>query len=181
MIRRLFDEIYGGCPAEFVAPGSPEDAVRLLADATPRTSLSSLFADAIVGAVTVDRVVLRRHHVFFHNGFAPQFRGHFTLESGRTVLHGRFELHPLAKAFMTTWFGCVGFFSTFSLVIAPGIAVEKGVPWLAGLLVGLGFAAAGLLLGFLGLGFVRFCKRLAMTDAEFIRDHIESTLRAPAG
>src|SRR5262249_51775573 len=118
MLRRLFDEVYGGDAAAFPAPGSPQQAADLLARATPRTSLHSPFQNGVVGAVRVERVSLRYHRAGIRNSFAPFFRGQFSIESGQTVLRGAFGLHPIAKAFMTVWFGIVGCSGLGGLVIA---------------------------------------------------------------
>ena len=180
MLKRLLDEIYSAHPAEFRAPGSPQDAARLLAQVTPRTSLSSFFSEAVVGAVSVERVSLRRHRPFLSSSFAPFFRGSFTVESGQTVLRGTFGPHPLVKGFVTLWFGFVGFFVATSLVLGPSLAADEGRSWWSGLLAGLGFAGAGLLIGLVGFFGVRFSKWLSRDDAEQMRRHITSALQNAA-
>jgi len=68
-----------GAPA-FPPPGSPEAVARLLAQATPRGSLSYLFSSALVGAVSVERVGLPGPMIGMFRG--PRFQ---RTESGRRL------------------------------------------------------------------------------------------------
>lgn len=137
IFNRLRKEIYGVEQAEFAAAGSPEAAVRRLALGTRRWSLSA----AVVGRVSVDRVVLRHHRPFLNDSFASVFRGCFTAECGQTLLRGRFQLHPSVQALITVWFGFVGIFCVISPVAGASIAAKQGDPWWLGVLIGLAFTA----------------------------------------
>lgn len=141
MLKRLLQEIYESVPVSFVAAGSPEEAADRLARGTRRLTLGS----AVAGRVTVARVALRRHRAFFDNAFAPVFRGEFVVEGGRTLLRGSFQLHPPARAWLTTWLTFVGFILVSGLALGPVIAVQEGASWGYGLLTGTAFAAFVLL------------------------------------
>jgi hypothetical protein len=175
-VRRLVDSIYGAIPAEFTAPGSPEEAARTLAAATPRSALASLFTEAVVGPVTVDRVSLRRHRPAVNNSFAPYFRGRFTFASGRTVLAGSFGLHPAVKGFMTVWFGLVGVAFVAGLAMMAGGAIGAGASDASSRLTGLAVAGSAALFAALGLVFAQFGQGIARDDAERIRSHVETAL-----
>jgi hypothetical protein len=175
-LRRCFDEIYGETPASFEAIGSPDEAARRLAAATPRSALGSLFTESVVGAVSVDRVVLRRHRPSVSNSFAPYLRGRFTVEDGRTVLRGAFGLHAFVKLFLGVWFGFASLAAVMAAVGAqqPGGAPLSGIEaWLARAF----FAAVPLAFGGIGFLFVRFGKWIARGDAAYIRRHVEAALR----
>jgi hypothetical protein len=175
VFRRLFDEVYGGDGAEFPAPGSPQQAADLLARATPRTSLQTPFQNGVVGAVRAERVSLRYHRAGIRNSFAPFFRGQFSVESGQTVLRGAFGLHPIAKAFMTVWFGIAGCSGLAAVVIAV-----QGVVSGAGILSRLSVAVGALLFTALGFVFLRFAKWISRRDPEQIRLHTRGALRIAA-
>jgi hypothetical protein len=161
MLKSLLDEIFGGVPEEFAAAGSPEEAARRLAEETPRR-----FA-ATVGRVSVEHVVLRRSRSR-SNGF--EFRGRFVVESGRTLLRGRFQLAPSVQAFHTLWFGAVAWIPLHTFV--HGVE-ERGASWWSGVAVG---AACGLLFGLFGFGLLRLNKSLSRTDNAKIRQHIKMAL-----
>ena len=177
MIRRLLKEIYGGYPVSFPVNGSPEQASRALHERTARDKLVSCFTDAVVGSVSVDRVVLRRSRPLFYNSFAPIFRGRFTLHSGLTHLVGRFALPPFVQVFMSISFLFLMVFCASGFVLGPIVALEKGGPLWIGILLGVASASVGLGFGFFMFGFVKFLKSSSNADVEEIKQHIESALR----
>jgi hypothetical protein len=180
VIRRALEVLYGRSPASFEARGSPEEAALSLSHATPSGFLRAGFSSSVVGSVSASRVVLSYHRPFFSNGFAPVFRGYFSVQGGRTVLLGYFALPLFAQGFMTLWFGFVAVFCLGSLVLGPSEAVRGGASAWAGLLAGLSMCIAGAIFGLLGLGFVWFAKRLARNDPERIARHVRECLGAAA-
>src|SRR5438874_5543446 len=109
ILTRLMNELYGGEERSIPVAGSPEQAARRLEGRTQRWA-GLTFMDKVIGAVTVDRVVMLRRHRSGRNGFAPVFRGRFELVRGRTYLTGYFGLRRSARAFMTLWFCFVAAF-----------------------------------------------------------------------
>ncbi len=176
MFRLIVDTIYGVTPARFDAPHEPEEAALLLRGATPGSSLATLFVESVVGRVSVERVRLHRYKPFLRIGATPVFRGRFVRDSGRTVLQGEFGLQRVVQAFMTLWFCCVGVWC----LVAPGLgiraAIDSGQPWWTGVIAGLLFSLAGLLLAAGAYAILEFSKRLARSDIERIEKHIRTAL-----
>ncbi len=179
MIERVLGELYGRAPASFEAAGSPEEAARALSEATPSSFLSARFSPSVVGSISLSRVVLRYYRPFLSNAFAPIFRGHFSVQAGRTVLQGHFALPLITQGFMTLWFGLLAVISFSGLALGPIQAARTGTSLWAGLSAGVSMAVAVGLFGLLGLGFVKLCKRLARSDPERIARHIEQSLGRP--
>jgi len=174
----IFEEIYGASPAAFDAPGEPAEAAGLLMAATPRTTL---FVERVVGPVSVERVALHRHLPFIRIGIAPVFRGRFVNEAGRTVLQGGFALPRSVQVFVTLWLCGLGAWC----VIAPGLgiaaAIDSGQPWWIGVIGGLFFSLAGVVLAAIAYAILRVSKRLAQGDIERITAHIKLALAEGKG
>jgi hypothetical protein len=174
--RTIFEEIYGSTPAVFDAPGGPDEAARLLRAATPRSYWSTLFAERVVGPVSVERVALHRHLPSIRIGSAPVFRGRFVNDAGRTVLRGGFGLRRTVQVFVTLWLCGV----SFSCAVAPGVgiaaAIKSGRPWWIGVIAGLFFSLAGMVLAGVGFAILKLSKVLRQGDAERIAGHIKSAL-----
>jgi hypothetical protein len=175
-LRLIFEEIYGASPAAFDAPGEPAEAAGLLMAATPRSFWTTLFVERVVGRVSVERVTLHRHLPFIRIGSAPVFRGRFVNEAGRTVLQGGFALRRTVQVFVTLWLCAVGAWC----VIAPGLgiaaALNSGRPWWAGVIGGLFFSLAGVVLAAVAYAILKLSKRLAQRDIDRITAHIKSAL-----
>ncbi|MBJ78070.1 MAG: hypothetical protein CMJ98_13800 [Planctomycetes bacterium] len=180
MLKRLRDELYGSVEVHFDVPGAPEAAASALAQATPRSAMSTLTAESVVGAVSPDRVVLHRHRPFFSNSFAPVFRGEFRVKSGRTQLCGAFRLHVFVQVFMTVCFGFLLLFLPFAVLRGALGAAESGAHWAAGLFAGLVMAGPAFLMGLAAFAFVRLGKWLAREDRPKIEAHIRRTFESSA-
>jgi hypothetical protein len=173
MIMRLMNELYGGEEAMIQVDGSPEQAAGVLKGRTSRWRGLTLM-DTVVGAVTVDHVVLRVSHRALRNAFAPIFRGRFTAMHGRTYLTGSFGLRRSAQVFATVWFCSIGLFCLVAIVIGVGAAAQRGAAsWVAGV-VGALSALPGLALGLLGIVVVRIEKRPSRSDIGQIVEHVRS-------
>jgi len=168
------NELYGGEERSIPVDGSPEQAARRLEGRTQRWA-GLTFMDKVIGAITVDRVVMLRRHRSGRNGFAPVFRGRFELVRGRTYLTGYFGLRRSAQAFTTLWFCFVAAFCVATVVVGGTESSKRGAPlWLA-IVVGMISTFPGLALGLLGFAALRFGKRSAEADIAQIVDHVESS------
>ena len=179
VLRRLSQEFFGKTPSAFQASGSPDEAARRLASATPRSILRTLFSEAVVGPVSAEKVVLQRHQPFKQNALTPEFRGRFVVEAGRTVLVGVFQVNFFVRVFMTIWFGCIAVAVVAAIVEGATQPMRAGTDWARGLVSGLAMLGPALLMGAAGAVFVHFGKRLARGDESVIREHIERALGAP--
>jgi hypothetical protein len=93
----------------------------------------------------VSQVSLYCSTPMLHNSFKLFFRGRFIERNGKVILAGRFTMHPYVKAFMTFWFGLVGWFTWLSFLhptatskpwdgvgmIVVGIAILMAGRWVA--------------------------------------------------
>lgn len=174
MLTALRDAIFGG-PAISIPTIAPADeAARRLSNKTSDWKFPLGLHDMIVGSVSVDRVVLSRVRPFFNFGAAPVFRGRFVAERGGTYLVGQFQLDPIAKTFMTIWFGGVGVFCTGSLILGPVTAIQDNSALWLGVLIGVAFALLGIVFGIAGYFFLRFLRWLSKSDIGRIVAHIEN-------
>lgn len=106
----LKELIFGSQTGRFATPFSREEAARRLAASVKRTVLHTLFRQAVVGKVSVERVYLYRYRPFIQNSFAPVFLGSFQVRDGVTLLEGYFSMHWYTKAFLILWYGLLAFF-----------------------------------------------------------------------
>jgi hypothetical protein len=165
MFRRFTKMLYGSTPVEFESVLPLEESVKRLAEVSRRFAFLTLFREAAVGEVSVNRVSLSRHRPTFSNAFKPCFLGRFSNQQGRVVLSGRFTMMLFVKIFMTCWFG-------FCIFWACGATLAVLRSPLSPTLLPLG----GLLMLGLGIGFVSFSKRLSANDDEYLSSVIRSAL-----
>jgi hypothetical protein len=175
MLKALVNDLYGSVPVSIHVNGSPEQAARRLGAKTRRWA-GFTFLDKVVGSVAVDRVILRVSRRLFRNGFAPIFRGRFTLVHSKTHLVGSFSLSRPAQVFATIWFAFIGAYCAIAVIVGAKTSSMSGAPLWLGIAHGLLFALGGLGLGVLGCIGLRFAKRLSEPDLKKIIEHVKSTV-----
>jgi len=169
--------LYGSTPAEFESEFGLEESVQRLAAATCRLySLLHLVKQTAVGRVTARRVSLQRVIPFVGNSFKPFFRGSFQQAGNRVLLTGRFTLHPLAKVFMTFWFGFLAFWTTLATTFTI-LALFRGKTSFDGDVCYWWFPLAGIGMFLWGLGLVGLCKWFARNDTRWLSSVIQNALR----
>lgn len=114
---------------------------------------------------------------FVRNSFEPYFYGSVVETNGRTLIRGRFRVHPFVLAFMAVWFfGVVTIGGLITAVmlyeILTGRRVSEGsmAPGLA-VFIGPGMLA-------FGIGLVTFGWRIGRSQRERIERFLETTLQA---
>ena len=171
-MRLLLDFLYGSVPADFESDFDLEESVQRLHSATARLYEvhTILTKQAVVGRVSTRRVYLQRSIPWFANAFKPFFFGPFKEIGGRLRLTGRFTLHPIAKAFMTLWFGLV-----ILATLAMALGVQRSTKSWAEVGYGVGMFLSG-------LGLVTAGKWLSRNDARWLSEAIHTALssRKPA-
>jgi len=116
MLRWFVRLLYGSTPAEFRSVYGLAESVERLSAATKRSVFSALGETTAVGKVSQTVVRLQRIIPMVGNSFKPFFFGHFEVRDGVTVLVGKFTMLPLAKAFMSVWFGVLSIFAVVVLL-----------------------------------------------------------------
>lgn len=161
----LFEKDFTSFPSQY----SPDEAVRRLRSSVVRTAFVTLLREAVVGKVSLDKVLLYRYRPLFHNSFASLFRGSFQIRNGVTTLEGYFTLHWLVKTFMMFWFCSL---LLFILIVVWALLImkeNKPLEGTLGIVVPLVMAAVGSM-------FVRFSKWLSRSDREFISKVIRDSI-----
>lgn len=159
MIERLTSLLYASEPVAFYSALTREQAVASLRAAV------SLPAEAALGTVTENTVVLRRAIPHFDNAFKAFFVGRFSAQSGDTVLEGTFTVHWTMRAMMALWCGFVVLWTLLTLV---DVVSNPGRPRF--------FPLAGLGMLLLGLAFMRIAQWRGRHDQEFLVELIETAL-----
>jgi hypothetical protein len=111
MFRWFVCLLYDSTPAEFLSAYGLAESVDRLSAATKRSVFSALGETTAVGKVSEKIVRLQRVIPMVRNSFKPFFIGHFEVRGDVTVLIGKFTMLPLAKVFMSFWFGMCGLFA----------------------------------------------------------------------
>lgn len=111
MFRWFVCLLYESTPAEFLSAYGLAESVERLRAATKRSVFSALAETTAVGKVSEKIVRLQRVIPMVGNSFKPFFIGHFEVRGDVTVLIGKFTMLPLAKVFMSFWFGMCGLFA----------------------------------------------------------------------
>jgi len=176
MIKRLYTMIFGSHPASYPAIGSPADAAERLSMHVQQSVFRTMFTEAIVGKVTVDKVVLSRYRPWIRNSFNPVFRGRFVFLDGRTMLTGVFGLHKFVKIFMSVWFGFLLVFSVLAITMGIKESLRQGISIWVGILSGHTMCAVATVLGLLGCGLVWFGRRISRSDIEYISNSIQEAI-----
>jgi hypothetical protein len=114
MIRKIRD--LWSAPAEFESSFGLSESVERLKAATRRSVSSATARQEAVGTVKESQVSLYCAIPMVGNSFKPFFRGRFIKRNGKVILPGRFTMHPYVKAFMTFWFGFVGYLTLTSSI-----------------------------------------------------------------
>jgi len=163
--------LYDSTPAEFLSAYGLTESVERLSAATKRSVFSALAETIAVGKVSEKIVRLQRVIPMVGNSFKPFFIGHFEVRGDVTVLIGKFTMLPLAKVFMSFWFGMCGLFAGAVLVGGFKPQVPNAMFFLLQpfLMIGGGIAlvAAG--------------KWFARNDAAWLSELIATALGAPRG
>jgi hypothetical protein len=114
---------------------------------------------------------------FVRNSFEPYFYGSVVQADGRTLIRGRFRMHPFVLAFMAVWFfGVVSIGGLITAVmlyeILTGRRVSEG-----SMAPGLAVLIGPAMLAF-GIGLVAFGWRMGRSQRERIERFLETTLQA---
>src|ERR1700722_13951261 len=169
MFRWFVHLFYDSTPAEFRSAHGLAESVERLSAATKRSVFSALAETTAVGKVSEKVVRLQRVIPMVSNSFKPFFIGHFEVRGDVTVLIGKFTMLPLAKVFMTFWFGMCGLFA--GAVLLGGFKPQGRN------------AAFFLLQPFLmiggGIALVAAGKWFARNDAAWLSEVIATALGAP--
>jgi hypothetical protein len=163
--------LYDSTPAEFLSAYGLAESVERLSSATKRSVFSALAETTAVGKVSEKIVRLQRVIPMVGNSFKPFFIGHFEVRGDVTVLIGKFTMLPLAKVFMSLWFGMCGLFA--GAVLLGGFKPQGPN------------AMFFLLQPFLmiggGIALVAAGKWFARNDAAWLSELIATALGAPRG
>jgi hypothetical protein len=163
--------LYDSTPAEFLSAYGLAESVERLRAATKRSVFSALAETTAVGKVSEKIVRLQRVIPMVGNSFKPFFIGHFEVRGDVTVLIGKFTMLPLAKVFMSFWFGMCGLFA--GAVLLGGFKPQGPN------------AMFFLLQPFLmiggGIALVAAGKWFARNDAAWLSELIATALGAPRG
>ena len=173
MIKRIYKTIYETRLASFPAMGSPADAAKRLSQVVRPSVFHTLFKQAVVGKVSVDKAVLSRHRPWINNSFKPIFTGQFNHRNGHTVLNGAFSMHWFPKIFISIWFGLLIAICVLSLTVGIVEDLDKGSSVWDGIVAGLGISAVAAGIALLGYGLLLFGKRISRGDVEYISSVIQ--------
>jgi hypothetical protein len=160
MIRKIRDLL--SAPAEFESSFGLSESVERLNAATRRSVSSAATRQEAVGTVKESQVSLYCSTPMVGNSFKPFFRGRFIERNGKVILAGRFTMHPYVKAFMTFWFGFVGWLTLLNFLHSRATSAPLG---------GVGMIVVGIALVMAG-------RRLARDDAAWLSEVICSALHA---
>ena len=114
--------------------------------------------------------------MFVRNSFEPYFYGSVLEADGRTLIRGRFRMHPVVLVFMTVWFigvvtigGLITAVMLYELLTGRRVSTEMA-PGLAALL-------GPAMLAF-GIGLVALGWRMGRSQREQIEQFLETALQA---
>ncbi len=175
MIKRIAEYVDRNIPAAFASDFPVAEAVSRLRNATQRSVLAAFGRECAVGTVSQERVRLQRVIPLMGNSFKPIFVGSFVERNGRTMLEGRFTLFRSTKILMTVWFTFVLLWTTLaSTAVIFDVRLLREQPEMLFLPI------AGVVLLFLGLGFLRFGWWISRRDVDFLSTVISGALAQAA-
>ncbi len=124
MLRRIFQDVFGGTPVRFVSAYPLQESIERLRSQTKRSVFAGLFRQEAVGRISEQKVTLQRVTPFFGNCFKPIFRGQFRHDANAAVLEGQFTRFTFTKVFMGFWVGFGLLWLLLSCVISLGTAFK---------------------------------------------------------
>jgi len=152
---------------EFRCEGSPEAAIVLLGESVGKFERNQK-GQQLAGKLDKDRILLVRHEGLHGNFLRARFFGVFREADSHLVIDGVFRISTLSRLLVLGWLLFVTGWIFSTLTIAIFVFPES--MWV------LIFPAIGMLIFWLGLTCLKYAKKLADNDIEFISFTLEQIL-----
>lgn len=118
-----------------------------------------------------DRFQLYHTNQYLRNSFQRIFYGSVEQRGEKTILKGRFRVHPFVTCFMLLWFGLIGLFTVLLLLAACADLVRGEAENCLSLLVIFGLCMMGIALVWIG-------RRMSKSKEKIMIGFLKETLNA---